>query len=178
MKSKRQFWVSCFIFNLLVVSFPYCNAQRENSIDKKKEICRNQAFIALNARSKLNFTGSVSFKYSCSATAGYSPSCFEYFASFEKDDLCPIGYLKSKAKCSTQNLIGVCRYVPLDTNGQTITVIFTQPSDSLDQAQAFCASADKNGIFSNLYLEPTAVSTSLEQALINYILCDNRAEKN
>ncbi len=160
-------------------SFSYsCHADRQKSIDKKKEICLNQAMIAYQAVNQSTITGTLTLQYTCSATSGYSPSCYEYYATNKKDDFCPIGYSKSTAKCSNQNLIGICRYVPLNTIGQSVTVVFTKPSDTLDQGRSFCYSADINGSFTESYLAPNASVTSVDQTILNFFVCENKAEKN
>ncbi|TGN20441.1 hypothetical protein [Leptospira idonii] len=168
-----------FIF---ILSFSFlltnCSAERKKSINDKKETCTNQAATAYVASSNAAITGSYSFQYSCSATSGYSPSCYEYFSSTKKDDLCPIGYSKAKVKCSVQNLIGVCRYKPADTTNQVVTVVFTKPGDSSEQATSFCASGDINGIFTQNYSDPTASSVDFGQTILSYLLCIEKAEKN
>jgi len=108
--------------------------------------------------------------YSCSSTVNNSPSCYEIFSKEKFDGLCNMNYEKSKAKCSQQNLIGVCRYISKENN-QAVTAVFSKPFDTVEKAQSYCISTEINGIFTTSYKEPTASIDSNNQAFLNWFVC-------
>ncbi|TGK51344.1 hypothetical protein [Leptospira bouyouniensis] len=162
-----------FIFNLF-----YCQAQREDKIKETQNQCLQTMYVASLNAGRTGFSGSFQFLGSCSASSNYSPSCIESYAVTREELICLPGYTKSSAKCSTQNLVGVCRYQPNGDTTKVNTIVYVKPNDTKEFAMTDCQNIATGSIFTETYFNPTDRTTSLDTILTNGYLCVDRAQKN
>ncbi|MGV3667419.1 MAG: hypothetical protein ACO1NV_14915 [Leptospira bouyouniensis] len=162
-----------FIFNLF-----YCQAQREDKIKETQNQCLQTMYVASLNAGRTGFSGSFQFLGSCSASSNYSPSCIESYAVTREELTCLPGYTKSSAKCSTQNLVGVCRYQPNGDTTKVNTIVYVKPNDTKEFAMTDCQNIATGSIFTETYFNPTDRTTSLDTILTNGYLCVDRAQKN
>lgn len=162
-----------FIFNLF-----YCQAQREAKIKETQNQCLQTMYVASLNAGRTGFSGSFQFLGSCSASSNYSPSCIESYAVTREELTCLPGYTKSSAKCSTQNLVGVCRYQPNGDTTKVNTIVYVKPNDTKEFAMTDCQNIATGSIFTETYFNPTDRTTSLDTILTNGYLCVDRAQKN
>lgn len=175
-KMKRLLF---FILILSLVSNVFqCKAQREDKITETQNQCLQTMYLASLNAGRSGFSGSFTFLGSCSASSNYSPSCIESYAVVREELTCAPGYTKSSAKCSTQNLVGVCRYQPNGDTTKVTTIVFVKPNDTKEAAITYCQSIATGSIFTETYLNPTDGTTSLDTILTNGFLCVDRAQKN
>ncbi len=152
-----------------------CSSEKKDKRDKDTKKCLSDYAILATAQSGILPKGTYSFQYSCSTIGAYDISCYEIFSTSKYDGLCNVGYEKVKARCSQQNLIGVCRYVSKETN-QAVTAVFSKPTDTEENAKAYCISPQINGIFTTSYKEPTSSVDSIDQALIGLYNCYSKID--
>ncbi|MDF3821194.1 hypothetical protein P3G55_14900 [Leptospira sp. 96542] len=165
----------CFVCFVLL---GFCKSQVNEKIENNTNQCINTFLLAEANAGRSGFSGTFEFLSSCSATSNYSPSCIEYYATSSKTITCAPGYTKSSAKCSTQNLIGVCRYQPDGITTEVNTIVFAKPNDTKEEAINKCQTISSNGIFTENYLRPNERMTSFDILFTNFYLCYEKAQKN
>ncbi|XDD46659.1 hypothetical protein AB3N60_00780 [Leptospira sp. WS39.C2] len=167
------------LFFLLITSFlVQCQAQREDKIKETQNQCLQTMYLASLNAGRTGFSGSFQFLGSCSGSSNYSPSCIESYAVVKEELTCAPGYTKSSAKCSTQNLVGVCRYQPNGDTTKVNTIVYAKPNDTKEFAMTNCQNIATGSIFTETYLNPTDRTTSLDTILTNGYLCVDKAQKN
>ncbi|EOQ89057.1 hypothetical protein LEP1GSC202_1276 [Leptospira yanagawae serovar Saopaulo str. Sao Paulo = ATCC 700523] len=167
-----------FIFFFFFTNLFYCQAQREDKIKETQNQCLQTMYVASLNAGRTGFSGSFQFLGSCSGSSNYSPSCIESYAVTREELTCLPGYTKSSAKCSTQNLVGVCRYQPNGDTTKVNTIVYVKPNDTKEFAMTDCQNIGAGSIFTETYFNPTDRTTSLDTILTNGFLCVDRAQKN
>ncbi|WP_232369401.1 hypothetical protein [Leptospira abararensis] len=166
------------LFSLVGIFFSDCKTQRNDKIQETKNQCLQTMYLANLTAGRPGFTGTFQFLGSCSGSSNYSPSCIELYAITKEEITCPLGYTKSSAKCSVQNLVGVCRYQPNGDTTKVNTIVYAKPNDSYESAIANCQGNGPGAIFTEIYLNPGDKTTPLDTILTNAYVCLENAEKN
>jgi hypothetical protein len=165
------------LFFFITILF-HCQAQREDKIKETQNQCLQTMYLASLNAGRTGFSGSFQFLGSCSGSSNYSPSCIESYAVVKEELTCAPGYTKSSAKCSTQNLVGVCRYQPNGDTTKVNTIVYVKPNDTKEFAMTDCQNIAVGSIFTETYLNPTDRVTSIDTILTNAYVCIDKAQKN
>lgn len=152
-----------------------CAAEKKEKREKDLNKCLSEYAVLTTSQPGVLPSGTYSFQYSCSTTGVYNPSCYEIFSTSKYEGLCNVGYEKIKARCSQQNLIGVCRYISTEIN-QAVTAVFSNPTDTEENAKAYCISPQINGVFTTSYKEPTSSLDTISQAVISLYTCYSKVD--
>lgn len=173
---KRFLFISSlFVFTMFLFQ---CQAQREDKIKETQNQCLQTMYLASLNAGRTGFSGSFQLLGSCTGSSNYSPSCIESYAVVKEELTCAPGYTKSSAKCSTQNLVGVCRYQPNGDTTKVNTIVYAKPNDTKEFAMTDCQNIATGSIFTETYFNPTDRTTSLDTILTNGYLCIDKAQKN
>jgi hypothetical protein len=165
-----------FIITLAMTTLLFQCSIRKSSSEKQKK-CMQAYLSTYSPEEPTHYkTGGYEFRFSCSTEENHNPSCAEYFSrkSVDENFLCPTGYKKNKAKCSTQNIVGVCLETQVyndTTDGLVLVSVFSQPFSSLDQAKTYCISPEKRGNFFYSYRTPNDTSSIEKQRNDALVLC-------
>lgn len=173
---KRFLFIS-YLF-VLTIFLLQCQAQREDKIKETQNQCLQTMYLASLNAGRTGFSGSFQLLGSCTGSSNYSPSCIESYAVVKEELTCAPGYTKSSAKCSTQNLVGVCRYQPNGDTTKVNTIVYVKPNDTKEFAMTDCQNIASGSIFTETYFTPTDRTTSLDTILTNGYLCIDKAQKN
>ncbi len=167
--------IQLLIFFTILSILGNCNVYKSKSERRTK--CMQTFLAAFPQEGPLNYTsGGYEFRFSCTTEGAYSPSCSEYFSRSALDEnfLCQVGYRRSRNRCSQQNLVGTCletQSTSTSSDGIVLVSIFSQPQNTKEEAQFYCASGDRRGNFFSAYRTPNDRSNLEKAAWDALILC-------